>query len=111
LLQLLYMEVQCDKGQEPADVLNIMAPCGGLWGVGSMDWRGVLLVLSSALLPLGQCSVAVPGQTTLKPENEWYLGLLCSTSAPHPGAEWPLMDVGVGVSGFVEMQGAGANLG
>lgn len=71
----------------------------------------MLLVLTSALLPLGQCSVAVPGQTTLKPENDWYLGLLCSTSAPHPEAEWPLMDVGVGVSGFVKMQGAGANLG
>lgn len=76
-----------------------------------MDWRIVLLVLTSPLLPPGQCSVAVLGQTTLKPENDWYLGLLCSTSAPHPEAEWPLMDVGVGVSGFVKMQGAGANPG
>lgn len=69
-----------------------------------MDCRTVLLALSLALLPLGQCSVAVPGQTarSLKMNGIWVSFVL--PSAPHPGAEWPLMDVGVGVSGFVKVQ-------
>lgn len=41
-----------------------MPLCGG------MNWRAVLLALSSALLPHGQCSVAVLGQTTPESENE-----------------------------------------